>query len=98
MPGMPPDPEWSKLERVMLPFAYHGLSVRSAAVFMAWSFVVCALTGGMALLSLLTLDVPFPMALLLLLVSVWCGLSGEALRRHTLRLRRHARWARPLGE
>ena len=95
MPGMPPDPEWSPLERVLLPFVYHGLSISSATVFTVWCFAVCALTGGMAVLAFTALDVPAPAAALLVVVSLWCGLSGEALRRHTRRLRRHTRLTRP---
>lgn len=90
---MPPDPEWSRLERLVLPWAYHGLSVQSAVVFTVWSFVVCLLTGGMAALSFTTLDAPVA-GTVLAVVSLWCGLAGEALRRHARRLRRHARWWR----
>ena len=91
MPGMPPDPEWSRLERLVLPLTYHGLSIRSAVVFAVWCFVVCALTGTMAILGFTTLGAPVAGSVLGLL-SVWCGLAGEGLRRHALRLRRQARW------
>lgn len=93
MPGMPPDPEWSRLERLVLPLAYHGLSIQSAVVFTVWSFVVFLLTGSMSVLSFTTLDAPVAGAVLAA-VSLWCGLAGEALRRHSVRLRRHARWRR----
>lgn len=91
MPGMPPDPEWSRLERLVLPLAYHGLSIQSAVVFTVWSFLVCLLTGGMAAFSFTTLDAPVAGAVLAV-VSLWCGLAGEALRRHARRLRRQDRW------
>lgn len=92
--GLPPDPEWSRLERLVLPFVYHGLSRSSALVFGTWCFLVAGFAGvitivtlvrGQPALPLATVVVSGPACLLLLL-------CGEALRRHAARLRRHDEW------
>lgn len=45
---LPPDPEWSRLERWILPVVYHGQSLSSAAFFCAWSFLVAFFMGATA--------------------------------------------------